>query len=161
MRNLQAKGALILGRFKPERKLILELIRRELRNRGYVPLLFDFEGPPNRTITETVQQLAGMSGFVIADVTDPNSIPQEIQAIVPNLSIPFLPIFQQTPNSKPFPMIWDHHRHPWVAELLTYDDPEQLCEKFDRAIVDRAENKRRELAAAGAADRRVVSANDL
>jgi hypothetical protein len=42
------KGVLILGRFTEERKVVLEAIRDELRRRGYVPMLFDFEKPAER-----------------------------------------------------------------------------------------------------------------
>ena len=34
------KAVLILGRFTPERKAVLDALREELRKRGYVPILF-------------------------------------------------------------------------------------------------------------------------
>lgn len=83
--TVTAKAVLILGRFNPERKKTLNAIRGELRKHGYLPMLFDFEKPSNRDITETVSTLAHMSKFVIADITDPRSTPQELQAIVPQL----------------------------------------------------------------------------
>ena len=48
------KAVLILGRFTEQRKSVLEAIRQELRRAGLIPILFDFEGPRNRDITETV-----------------------------------------------------------------------------------------------------------
>ena len=36
---------LILGRFTEERKLVLDALREELRQRCYLPILFDFEKP--------------------------------------------------------------------------------------------------------------------
>jgi len=65
---------LILGRFAPERKAILDAIRDALRTRDYLPVLFDFEKPSSRDITETVSTLAHMARFVIADITDAKSI---------------------------------------------------------------------------------------
>ena len=46
--TLTAKVVLILGRFTPERKGILEALRIALRARGLVPVLFDFDRPANR-----------------------------------------------------------------------------------------------------------------
>ena len=43
------KAVLILGRFTPERKAVLDALREKLRERDYVPILFDFDKPPART----------------------------------------------------------------------------------------------------------------
>jgi hypothetical protein len=72
---------LILGRFSEERKRVLDGIRDELRNHDYLPIMFDFDPTTNQTIIETVKTLAGMSRFVIADLTDARSVPQELQII--------------------------------------------------------------------------------
>jgi hypothetical protein len=53
--------------------------------------LFLFEKPTSRNFTETVRTLAHFSRFIIADLADPSSIPQELQAIIPTLAVPFLP----------------------------------------------------------------------
>ena len=44
-------------------------------------MLFDFDVPATRDITETVSLLARMARFIIADLTDPSSIPKELEAI--------------------------------------------------------------------------------
>ena len=67
------KGVLILGRFTPERKKILDAVREKLRSLGYVPMMFDFEKVTSRDFTETIKTLASMSRFVIADITNPSS----------------------------------------------------------------------------------------
>jgi Pentapeptide repeats (8 copies) len=41
--TITSKVVLILGRFTPERKAILDALRDELRNHNYTPVLFDFE----------------------------------------------------------------------------------------------------------------------
>jgi hypothetical protein len=74
------KTVLILGRFTDERKAVLDGLREELRKRDYLPILFDFAVPATRDITETVSLLARMARFMIADLTDPSSIPKELEA---------------------------------------------------------------------------------
>jgi hypothetical protein len=68
------KAVLILGRFTPERKAVLDTIRNVLRQHGYLPILFDFEKPSTRNLQETIGTLAGMSRFILADISDPKSI---------------------------------------------------------------------------------------
>ena len=75
--TITSKAVLILGRFSEERKPVLDAIRNELREHNYLPILFDFDPTTNQTIIETVKTLAGMSRFVVADLTDARSVPQE------------------------------------------------------------------------------------
>jgi hypothetical protein len=81
--TITSKAVLILGRFTDERKAVLDAIREELRKHNYLPILFDFNVPERRDITETVSLLARMARFIVADITDPRSIPQELAVIVP------------------------------------------------------------------------------
>jgi uncharacterized protein YjbI with pentapeptide repeats len=90
--TIARKAVLILGRFTPERKAVLDALREALRTQGYLPILFDFEKPGSRNFTETVRTLAHLSRFIIADLTDPSSIPQELYAIVPTLAVPVRPV---------------------------------------------------------------------
>jgi hypothetical protein len=68
--TITSKVVLILGRFTSERKAVLDALREELRKRDYLPILFDFEVPATRDITETVSLLARMARFVVADIPD-------------------------------------------------------------------------------------------
>lgn len=43
--TITSKVVLILGRFTPERKAVLDALRDELRKRNYSPVLFDFDKP--------------------------------------------------------------------------------------------------------------------
>ena len=72
---------------------------------GYLPMLFDFDKPTQRDFTETVKTLAGMSRFIIADITNPKSSPLELQATVPDYMVPFVPI--QHEDEEPFSMFAD------------------------------------------------------
>jgi Pentapeptide repeats (8 copies) len=45
--TVTSKVVLILGRFSPDRKAVLDQLKVKLRLLGYSPVLFDFEGPQN------------------------------------------------------------------------------------------------------------------
>ena len=59
--TITPKVVLILGRFKPGGKEILDSLRTELRKKGYVLVLFDFEKPQSRSFIETVSTLAHLA----------------------------------------------------------------------------------------------------
>lgn len=143
--TISRKVVLILGRFTPRRKVVLEALRAELRRQGYLPILFDFETPANRDLTETVSTLAHMSRFVIADLTEAKSIPQELQAIVPNLpSVPVQAILKR--RSKLYAMFEHFTRYPCVLPVYRYDDQETLIAALGEYLIAPAEVKARELA---------------
>jgi hypothetical protein len=83
------KGVLLPGRFTEGRIAVLERLREELRKRGYVPILFNFDKPETKDFTETVRLLAGLSKFVIADITNPKSSPLGLQPTVPEIMVPY------------------------------------------------------------------------
>jgi hypothetical protein len=87
-----SKAVLLLGRFSRKRLNILKALHAELRYEGYAPMIFDFEQPTYRDTIEVISTLAGLSRFVIADLTQPKSSPLESHVITPHLSIPFVPI---------------------------------------------------------------------
>jgi uncharacterized protein YjbI with pentapeptide repeats len=141
------KGVLLLGRFTEGRIEILERLREELRNRGYLPIIFNFDKPETKNFTETVRLLAGLSHFVIADVTNPKSAPLELQATVPEVMVPFRPIIQE--GEKPFAMLedlWIQHRD-WVFEPLYYSSLDALVGALDEKIIKPAKARFVELLA--------------
>lgn len=155
---ITSKAVLVLGRFTPERKIVLDAIARELRARNLVPIIFDFERSTNRDFTETIKTLSGLCMFVIADVTNPKSAPLELQATVPDYQIPFVPIIEE--GEPPFSMLADLQKYDWVLETLRYPSVEVLSRAFQGAIVDRAFEKHKELQARKARQRDTVSAED-
>ena len=143
------KAVLILGRFT-ERKKLLDRIADKLRSLSYIPLTFDFERPTDRDLTETVKILAGLSRFVIADITNPRSVPLELQAAVPDYMVPFVTILQH--GQPAFGMFDDLPRkYHWALPLLEYNTADTLLDAFEKKVVapalEKAHEVRREKAA--------------
>jgi uncharacterized protein YjbI with pentapeptide repeats len=142
--TIAKRAVLILGRFTPERKAILDAIRDELRRHNYLPLLFDFDKPSSRNLTETVSTLAHMSRFVIADITDAKSIPQELQRIIPDLpSLPIQPLLLSSQYE--YAMFKDFTDYPWVLSPYRYDNLEGLLASLEEKIIAPAEAKATEI----------------
>ncbi|MEO0874479.1 MAG: pentapeptide repeat-containing protein, partial [Bacteroidota bacterium] len=148
--TITSKAVLILGRFYEERKAVLDAIRNKLQTMDYVPIIFDFEPSANRNLTETVRLLANMSKFVIADITDPSSVPQELTSIIPDLkSLPVKPILwkEKDPFSnpteevfkKPYAMFQDWVREEHVLNVFLYDDKEHMIASLQTEVVDEVE----------------------
>jgi len=142
--TITAKVVLILGRFTKGRKAVLEAVRDELRHRDLLPVIFDFDPPSNRDLMETVRTLAHMARYIIADITDPKSIPQELTAIIPNLpSVPVQPVILA--SQREYGM-YDHwRRFPWVLPLFHYDDTSHLLASLTEKVIEPAETKRLEM----------------
>jgi hypothetical protein len=145
--TITSKVVLILGRFTDERKTVLDRLRDALRHRNLSPVLFDFDIPADRDITETVTLLARMARFVIADLTDPQSIPQELQAFVPDVAVPVQPIILA--GQDPWAMFPDLRKYPWMLEPYVYDNLEGLLDNLTSRVINPADRKRNELAADG------------
>jgi len=137
--TITSKAVLILGRFTDERKAVLDALREELRKRNYLPILFDFEGPTTRDISETISLLARMARFIIADLTDPSSIPKELEAIVPNLAVPVQPLLEGA--SRPYAMFKDYWKYDWVLPVYRYDGLEPLLATLSKMVIVPAEEK--------------------
>ncbi len=118
---MTTKIVLILGRFTDDRLKILRIIKNKIRENDMIPILFDFNGPTNKDINETIQLLANISKFVIADITNPRSIPQELITIVPNSPSTIIqPIILK--GGSEYGMFEHFTRYPWVKEKIIYSD---------------------------------------
>ena len=132
--TITSKVVLILGRFTEERKRVLDAIREKLRKHDYTSVLFDFDKPVSKDITGTVETLARMARFIIADLTDPSSIPFELGTIVPFLpTTPVLPI--KMIGSQGFSMFQDlRRRYNWVLDIYEYADGDSLISTLPQVI---------------------------
>ena len=143
--TITSKVVLILGRFTPKRKAVLDALRDELRASNYSPILFDFEKPTSRDLTETISTLAHMARFVIADLTEAKSIPQELQQIVPDLpSVPILLLLQA--RAKEYSMAEHFKRYPWVLPIYRYHNVDDIHQSMKKHIIGLAERKAVEVA---------------
>jgi hypothetical protein len=138
--TITSKVVLILGRFEPERKIVLDALREKLRQRNYLPVLFDFDKSVNRDITETVSLLARMARFIVADITDARSIPQELGVIVPGLpSVPVQPLLLA--GADEYGMFEHFQRYPWVLETYVYASADELIANLGERVIGPAEAK--------------------
>jgi len=138
------KVVLLLGRFSAQRKPVLDALREALRAEGFVPVLFDFAPSDQRDLTETVTLLARLARFVVADLSDPASVPQELQAIAPQVAVPIRLIIQA--DQQPYAMARDLAKYPWVIAPYRYQGPAELLAALRTEVVDAAEARRAQLA---------------
>ena len=125
------KWVLILGNFTQDQQ-VLEAIEKRLKKLHYIPIIFDFPPPERRDLIETLLLLAGLSAFVIVDMTHPRSTPLEVQAIAPNYGIPILPLVR---GSALVPaMMSGLQKYRWVQTPLKYKTEADLCEKLERWV---------------------------
>ena len=143
MSECSKRRVLILGRFTDMRLKILEEIEACLikhKNR-YIPQLFTFQKPEGRGLTESIIGFAAFSKFIIVDLSEPKSVPAELQAIVPNfLSVPVVPIIVS--GETEFANFDDIKRRENVIKpTIQYNNLKDLLEKLDKIVIPKAEAK--------------------
>jgi len=122
---MTARVVLLLGNFGARRKVALKPIRHELAQLGYAPVVFDFAAPVDRDLIETVALIAGLSRFIIADLTRPRSTPLESLLIAPRLMVPFASIIRE--GERPFSMFRSlQAKYDWVLDTRTYRSQRHL-----------------------------------
>jgi hypothetical protein len=85
-----------------------------------------------------------LSRFIIADLTDPSSIPLELGTVVPTTPVPVRPIILS--GQKEFSMFGDlRQRYDWVLATHCYDSPEKLIADLGEHVIRPAEDKALEL----------------
>jgi hypothetical protein len=76
-----------------------------------------------------------MSRFIIADLSDPSSLPQELTSIIPELpSVPIQPII--IANQSEYSMYEHWKRYPWVLNVHKYESLDGLINELaDKVII--------------------------
>jgi hypothetical protein len=79
-----------------------------------------------------------MARFVIADITDAKSIPQELMAIVPDMpSVPVQPLLLQSQHE--YGMFEHFRRYQWVLKEVLYTTVDELVANLDALVLAPAE----------------------
>jgi uncharacterized protein YjbI with pentapeptide repeats len=141
LNSVTDRGVLLLGRFRDGGLELLQAIAATLRDLNYLPIIFDFERPGARNYTETVKTLAGLSRFIIADLSGV-SVPQELTATVPFFKIPLVPVIEA--GRTVYSMFADILEYPWVLPPVTFSDTEDLLALLPSRVVEPAEVKHAE-----------------
>ena len=132
--TLSSKSVLILGRFTKARKDILDTLSDQLRARDMLPIVFDWEPSESRDLTETVQLLASICRYVVADITDARSVPQELSHIIPFFpSVPVQPLILT--SQRPYAMFDHWRRFTSVLPEFSYDSEDHLKENFEKHVL--------------------------
>ncbi|MHC4955159.1 MAG: pentapeptide repeat-containing protein [Planctomycetota bacterium] len=131
--TITSKVVLILGRFSDDGIAVLRALREELRSRDFMPILFDFDKPKSKDLTGTVETLARMARFIIADITDPSSVPYELATIVPLLRTTPVQLLRQE-GATGFSMVKNLQAYPWVLDIHEYADKKTLLDSIPQVI---------------------------
>lgn len=127
------KAILILGRFANGHIDVLRQLKVKLRELNYLPILFDFDKPDNRNLTETIITLASLSKAVICDLSNPACIPQEMYATVPYFkSVIFQPVIMQ--GTRVYAMFETIQSYPWVKPIIEYSSVSDLANKLSMVL---------------------------
>jgi len=99
---------------------------------------------PPVIFNETVKVLAGLSRFVIADITDATEVRAELQNIIKEFtSLPVQPILL---HGQPEYVGLPHLKNfPWLLPTFLYDTEQHLLGNLDKSVIAPAEAKVREL----------------
>jgi hypothetical protein len=145
--TMTSKAVLILGNFSKKRKAVLEEIREQLREHDnrYLPILFDFEIPKDQHFIDTVTTVARLARFVIADITQPKAVQDELREIVDKgVIMPIQPLISEP--QRPYSAFKSlRMNRKWVLPPHSYKNPKDLVASFDEKVVAPAETMFKEL----------------
>lgn len=130
--EFHSRFVLILGRFG-ENMPRLEAIKKRLREYDYSPIVFDFQSPNALDLIEVIVFLALVSKFIIADLSEPKSVPAELQSILSNIMIPVVPILHK--DSSVYGTYSYTNRYSWILPVLVFENITDLTNRFNKAII--------------------------
>jgi uncharacterized protein YjbI with pentapeptide repeats len=142
--SITLNTVLVIGRFPPDRKPVLEAVKEALRRGDYSPLVLDFHLPGSGDKNEIVKTLGRMSRFVVADLTDDRRIAQTLDAVVHFLpSIPIQPVAEEGREAG----VLDSHyfKYRWVLPFWRFKDRADLADRFGLEVIAPAERKAAEI----------------
>ena len=125
---------LLLGKFRDGGAERLDRIKELLSQYGLIPIKFDFEKPDLLNLIETITIIAGLSKFIIADLSGP-SVPAEIERISSSFYKPILLLVKEDEIQNMYAMVHDQLRNENVL-FLKYKDEDELHNKILAKITD-------------------------
>ncbi len=145
--TITSQVVLLLGRFPPERKEVIDALSNELRRQKYSPVVFNFEGAETKDFIATVRTLANMARFVLLDLTDVDETMGEIaDEIVPRCVVPIRPLLLQSSHRQGYELFRElQYKHRWVVAPYRYKDVPDLQSSFQEKILQPIHEKLIEL----------------
>ncbi|MGZ4943866.1 MAG: hypothetical protein ACXVIG_05615, partial [Halobacteriota archaeon] len=103
----------------------------------YIPVMFDFEpDEASKDLLETVQAIADMSRFIVADISAAKGVPLELGAVAPRLEVPIKLIFDLSTGEEPVSMVESLLKYDWfMDEVCGYRSAKQLCAAVEEEII--------------------------
>lgn len=150
-------AVLIFGFFGTDHVENREVLREELRRRGYVPLVIPFTRPTRPDTAEMMRVAAPLTYFAIADLTAPPEIQLNLVhylgTFLQRLGAPVVLLTQRDPS----PIVTARvdvlrQRYHAVLPLYSYGGPGELREAFDRIVTEPVAAKLRESSESDPAD---------
>ena len=118
---------------------MLEGLREELKECGYIPVVFDCRNPGGHDFRQTVKVLSQLARFIIVDITNERNLLQELHASVPKLTAPVQPIVESSAHEEA--IILALKKYPRMLTLYRYSDIKDLLASFARKVIKPAEAK--------------------
>jgi hypothetical protein len=85
-----------------------------------------------------------VSHFIVADLTDPSSIPQELTSIIQELpSVPVQPVVLR--SQREYGMFEHFTSYPWVLPIYRYESERALLASLVKKVITPAEKKAKAL----------------
>ncbi len=135
---------LLLGRFEGKEGNVLKEVQDALRGSGWVPVKFDFPQLRNRDMIETVAVMAGLSCFIIANMSDPRSVALESLLVTQSFAVPFVPILRR--GKKQLEMFDAlQSKYDWVLSTVRYSSVNDLLERLEASVIIPAKETNRRL----------------
>ena len=143
MSELTQRRVLILGRFTGRRLKMLEAIKAHLQahEAKYLPELFTYAKPTSRDLVEAIVGFAALARFIIADLSEPRSVQQELEAITGQFqSVPIVLLINRT--GREWATFEHTKRRPNVVKpTIRYRDEADLVARLDTEVIPLAEAK--------------------
>lgn len=138
--------ALLLGRFAPDRQSVLDVLRIELRQLGYLPLVRDYEQINIHDLRKTLLTVARMACFIIVDLSDAKGPRQELATIIHDLPLTVIQPITHANDMAATSAYVQWQGFPSVLDTYCFESPETLAAALANHIIAHIKHRSDELA---------------